>query len=97
MTMRVIAALTAIALLTSTTGLALAESCKGDRTPGPGRQTVSIEAMKGQIDHLGYHVRHLETEDRCFKARIIDRESGNSVRAIFSIATGELLQAELDD
>jgi len=50
--------------------------------------------MKQKIDALGYDVRRLKADDRAFKARIVDRESGGAVKATFDIATGERMRAK---
>ena len=51
--------------------------------------------MRTKIGELGYDVRRLDTDDGCFKAYIVDRESGGAVKATFSATTGELVRARL--
>ena len=77
------------ALLIGTAGIGLAQ----DANNPPKR--VSIEAMRQKIETLGYEVRRLKVNDGVFKAQIVERQSGGAVRAIFDLATGELIRAKL--
>ena len=90
--MRKIFALAAIVLPAVAVSPALADEhdCEGSRPA-----SITLEAMRTKIDELGYQVRRLHTEDGCFKAYIVDRESGGAVKATFSATTGALVRARL--
>ena len=87
--------LTAIFLVTSMGGAAMARDDEQSCMRARQTETVSIDAMKQRIDNLGYEVRRIEAEHGCFEAYIIDRRSGGGVKATFSRADGELLRAKL--
>ena len=91
--MRKTAALTAITLFAGMIGPALADDDNNACRSEHARQPISIDKMTNQIDKLGYDVRRLKTDDGCFKAQIIDRESGGVVEATFSRTNGELTRA----
>lgn len=77
-------------------GAALAHEEKRDCGAAGSATAVSADAMRTTIDALGYDVRRLTTDGACFKAAIVDRESGGRVKALFSAGTGELVRARLD-
>src|SRR5574340_551169 len=88
--MRTFAALTIVAILAGTIGVALAQD-----GPPQSHKAVSIEAMKQKIDALGYDVSRLKVDDGVFKAKIVERQSGGVVKATFDLGTGELVRAKL--
>jgi hypothetical protein len=93
--MHKIFALASIVLLASAVSPALADDGEHDCTQGSRPTSITADAMRTKIDELGYQVRRLHTEDGCFKAYIVDRESGGTVKATFSATTGELVRARL--
>ena len=93
--MRKIPGLAAIAVLAGAISPALADDVKHDCGRISQATAISADTMKSEIDRLGYDVRRLDTDDGCFKAYIVDRESGGAVKATFSATTGELVRARL--
>jgi hypothetical protein len=90
--MRKLSALAAIVLLAVSPALADDEhDCAQGSRPG----SITVDAMRTKIGELGYQVRRLDTDDGCFKAYIVDRESGGAVKATFSATTGALVRARL--
>jgi hypothetical protein len=89
--MRKLSALAAIVLLAVSP--ALADDDEHDRAQGSRPGSITVDAMRTKIGELGYQVRRLDTDDGCFKAHIVDRESGGAVKATFSATTGELVRA----
>ena len=90
--MRKIPGLAAIAVLAGAISPAFAD-VKHDCGRTDQATAISADTMKTRIDRLGYDVRRLDTDDGCFKAYIVDRESGGAVKATFSATTGELVRA----
>jgi hypothetical protein len=93
--MRRIAAFTAVALLMGTVGLAVADDSTTASAREPVTPLISLDAMTQKIDALGYDVDRLKVDHGRFEARIVDRQTGGVVEAIFSMTTGELVRAKL--
>jgi hypothetical protein len=91
--MRKIPALASIAFLAGAVSPAPAHDAA--HRCAQGSASITADAMRTKIDELGYQVRRLHTDDGCFKASIVDRESGGTVKATFSATTGELVRARL--
>ena len=73
---------------------ALAHDHAKSRPHDSTRNAISAEAMRQKITDLGYDVDHLKSEHGRFEARIVDRESGGVVEAVFSATSGELVRAK---
>jgi hypothetical protein len=90
--MRIISVLAMVAVVGG-----LGTAFANDRTLDQERAApaISTEAMKAQIDAMGYDVARLKQNDDKYKVRLIDRESGAGVKAAFDKETGELVGAKL--
>lgn len=90
--MRMTSTFAAVTVALGMSGAALAE---GEKTTcmSPAK-AVSADAIKADMDQLGYDVLSLKTDDGYLKARIVDRDSGGMVNATFDPVTGELLRAK---
>jgi hypothetical protein len=59
-------------------------------------QRISPTKMKARLNDLGYDVRRIEMEHGKFDARVVERQSGRTVKATFNAHTGELVRAKLE-
>lgn len=83
----------AIALFAVSSGTAMAEYVDPSFHRTSPNAAMPAEEFKNKIDALGYELRSVEVDDRVLKTRIVDRQSGLSVKARFDPVTGELLRA----
>lgn len=58
-----------------------------------GRIVAASEVSKG-LEDLGYRVGRIKAEDGCYEVRAVN-DSGFPIRAVYTQATGELVQARL--
>ena len=58
-----------------------------------GRIVAASEVGKG-LEDLGYRVSRIEAEDGCYEVRAVN-DSGFPIQAVYTQATGELVQARL--
>jgi len=72
-----------------------AAAAERDCQQDPQANAISADDLKARIGGLGYDVSSLMSDAGCYKTHIVDRGSRGVVRATFSAATGELLQASL--
>ncbi len=90
-------AIAAITIVLGLTGAASAHGdgrfCRGDQ----GREQISAEKFRQQVDGLGYAIDRQRTKHGCIEAYLVDRSSGGRVKALFSAANGELVRARLAD
>ncbi len=93
--MRNILTFTSIAVLIGTIGIGTIGPALAQTERPQARQAISIETMKQKIDALGYDVRRVKVHRGVFKARIVERQSGGVVEAIFDRTDGELVRARL--
>jgi hypothetical protein len=58
-----------------------------------GRIVAASEVSKG-LEDLGYRVDRIKAEDGCYEVRAVN-DSGFPIKAVYTKATGELVQARL--
>jgi hypothetical protein len=81
---------TAIVLLVTATGAALADEHKrADIMPA-----VSPGSIQARLESLGYDVHRVDFEHGAYEARIRDRASGGGVKVKLDPATGEIVRAK---
>jgi len=84
-----------VTMIVGMSGPVLAHSGAQECLRASNEAPISAAAMKKKIDSLGYAVRRLTSGASCYQALMIDRDSGGRVRALFDMANGELVSAEL--
>jgi len=89
--MRTILALATLAVI----GMAGAGYASDRAADNAGGSVITAEQIKTKVDQLGYDVEHMKKDDDAYKARLIDRDSGGTVKARFDGKTGELMHARL--
>ena len=89
--MRTLIALTMFGILSGAAGLSPAAA--QTFWNGPSQE----EALKTTIEGMGYRLDALVQHEGHYHARLVDRVSGEAVRAAFAASNGNLLHAELAD
>jgi hypothetical protein len=61
---------------------------------GDNGRTVAASAVSKGLEDLGYRVSRIKAEDGCYEVRAVN-DSGFPIQAVYTQATGELVQARL--
>jgi len=68
----------------------------GDYCPKvPREKMIAEEAVKKNVQNLGYEVRRVRFDDGCYKVYITEKTTGSEVEAYYDPASGELVRAKL--
>jgi hypothetical protein len=79
------------------TGLAvpaLADGSDSRCTRSPDGRSVTASAVSKGLEDLGYRVDRIKAEHGCYEVRAVN-DSGFPIKAVYTQATGELVQARL--
>lgn len=89
--MRYILALATVAVV-GVAGAAFANDQMRDQAP---EQAISADQLKSKIETMGYDVDRMKTDGDVYRARLVDRDTGRTVKASFDAESGELEHAKL--
>ncbi|MBJ6124855.1 PepSY domain-containing protein [Microvirga splendida] len=73
---------------------ALADGADSRCASGVDGRIVAASAVSKGLENLGYRVDRIKAEDGCYEVRAVN-DSGFPIKAVYTQATGELVQARL--